>query len=79
MISFIQDNKGDIEVMLKLSDDSDIHETFIVFSSFLRAIGYGDSTIRNGLLQATHEIEEILSCSYDTYEDILVERELLDS
>lgn len=79
MISFIQDNEGDVEVLLKLSEDSDIHDTFRVFVSFLRGITYGDSTIYNGLLQATQELEEVLEVSHGTFEDILVERELGDS
>lgn len=79
MISFIQDNERDVEVMFKLSEDSDIFETFQVFVSFLRGISYGDSTIYKGLLQATQEIQEILEVSHGTFEDILVERELGDS
>ena len=77
MIRFIKENNGEMVTFLCLSDDSDINDAFRVFINFLRSIEYGDSTIHNGLVQAQQDVEDVLKCSYDTWEDILVEKEIM--
>jgi len=66
MVHFIQDAYGQ-KLYIEFSDDCTVHEYCDNFVSFLRACTFGDSTIRNGLIDALANIEDALEVSHNTY------------
>jgi len=73
--------KSKDKLIIQFSDDSDIYDTFRNIISFLQGMTFNNSVIYHGICYAKEELEEIIECDAETYQQEIqtVEKESVDS